>query len=945
MLISFALLADGRARFRIPMLFEADLTLSGSSKEDRWWLLRVKFDFKVTGEGLDRFPRQPKKQQRINLLALADAELAPRSVAALVEQDAGREADETEANPDERDVPAGDDVEMGDASMALGLVEQEAAKRKDAPLVRLYNLIQSQALQYWLDILHFQATQQIKLGWGRRLSVHMESMQRSRALHILYWQRSDAEAHADQDGWRPTASGKMIISVREKPKEAFFDKVLKQLSTPIHEEISEHSRGQMVERLEMHVEWDVQGPAAEYITNRKITIDPQDLNVRDLLLEVTRRHLEASIKVIKAKLASSSLARLVGIHESSRSTERGSTEHLLHLTLGEKVTVALRVDQTPGQIRLEESLAGSSTTLANHDWLNHLRETSTKINEKPEQIVTILQGLRSKVILEDLQEKSLLLGISVTTRMPLRQVDYAQLRARPGTLLYISLKQCPSYYLVIHIGEESIRVALMCTGTFLEDLITSVRIVSLEWLDWQRVISSSARKESHLGKRKRDEHLPARTFTREELSKLYSYSVALICYHKVEQQLRALNLSFIHVGGGTSLRRPPSSIETSADQQDILDDMVPSLCLKASEILKSSSAETTDRNLSIHLRQWWDPSKASVVFSVRLKLKLALVTKETILESNQGRIQYNAQNGVISFSFRDIDNCSALFLRDWRHIDRILDLSRQLTLDEHKDFFSFVDCDLSKVRFTYSTDNMAEVRWVQDASTHKGGFYSLTFESKDASDGKENPHQVMNAMLTQWLNSQNDASTSFWTKFLQILRRTLSLLEQVYKFPEQCLESVECPELDIQTVHQFRLIFLNRFELHVRLTRGDKVLFSDGASINGASNSTQTINDEFSLDDDSPLPPTKTTAASSNAISSLRAILNDLLSQYRQHQEEQDIDKEEIDDQKQNKPAVSKATPPSSVLVFSNGLLCPNEALVIDWFLPRLIKRIQEAIE
>lgn len=940
-------IGDGRARFRVPMLFEADLTLSGSANEDRWWLMRIRFDFEVTGEGADRFPRQPKKQQRLTLLSLADAELAPRSVAALTEQSAVGDAETR------MEVGAGGDIEMGDVTLPLALDDQGPAKRKDAPLVRLYNLIQSQALRYWLDILHYQAVQQVNLGWGRRLSVQMEASQRSRALHIVYWQQLDTDAPAGKNLWRPTASGKLIISIREKSKENGFEKVLKQLSTSAQEEDSEHGRGQMEERLEVHVEWDVQSPTAEYLASRRVIVDAQDLNARNLLLDVTSRHSEASIKAIKARIASSSLTRLVAVHESCQLSARGLNEHLLHLKLNERFVVALRIDQTSGHIQLEQAGDPATQSLTSHDWLHYLRDTSAKINERPDQIVPILQSVRSRVILEDLQEKSSLLGISVTTRMPLRQRDYAQLKARPGTLMYIALKQCPGYYLVIHIGEESIRVALLCTGTFLEDLITSVRIISLEWLDWQRVISSSENTNSTLGKRKREESLPANTLTRQELAKLYSYSVALICYHKVEQQLRAQGLSFVHVGGWTKVRAPPLSSESlNGGQQDDLDSIVPSLCLNAAKILHSSNVEITNRNVSIRLQQWWEPSKAIVIISIRLKLTSGLVVKESILETKQERIQYNLQSSILSFSFRDINNCLSLFLTSWRHIDRILDLNRELTRARQKDFYSVIECDLVKVRFAYANDYVAEVRWVRNVAMQRGGHYSLAFESKEPSRGM-NPHRVIKTALAQWLNSNNDSSTSTWPDFLQILRQTLSLLEHVCLFSEQCYESIDCPELDIQGVVQFRLIFLGRYELEVRLlTAGNKVLFSDGVSRKSAISEIKPITkDEFSLVDDNQSitsPITASKEASANAIPLLQFILSDLLSQFRQEHHylqdgNQDQDIEE--DKKKDERASRLSTLKFPILVFSNALLCPNEPIVIDWFLPRLIKRIQEAID
>lgn len=936
----------------MPRLFEADLTLSGSSEEDRWWLLRIKFDFKVTGDGSDRFPRQRRKNQRLNLLTLADVELAPRSVAAVIEEDAaGEQGEGGQKGQGEKGIEV--DVEMNEVESHLPLSNDDGtAKRKDAPLVRLYNFLQSQALHYWLDILHYQALQQVRLIWGRRLSVEMKTIRSSRSLHVGYWQRLATDPSLNRTTWLPTAGGNLIISIRERAKETGLEKAMKRLLTTSLEESSEHGRGQIPDRLEIHVEWNVPGPASEHLVTNKFCIDPQDLDAKRFLLEVTSRHAEASIKVIKARLKSSNLERMIIIHNHCRLTAEGYKDHYLHLTLSDKVTIALRVDQMTGQIRLEEeatvgssATTASSSTWSNHDWIKHLREVSAKVNEKPDQLVSIIQSLQSDVILKDLQEKCTLLGIAVTTRMPLRQVDYTKLRAKAGTLLYIALLQCPSYYLVIHTGQESLQVALLCAGTFLEDLITSMRIVSLEWLDWQRVIfSSSAIKEQTLKKRKREEGQPIRSFSQQELSMLYSYSVALISYHKVEQQLRARGLPYLHVGGWTSLQSPPFEDAAIKSTNEVISRIVPSLCIDSKTIFNASAREMTSRNISIRLQQWWDPSKAHVVIAVKLKLKEGLKVKEDITDTIQEKIHFSAVTNVLSFSFRDIDDCLESFLRIWRHVERILDLSREILSDRQVDFFTLLECDLVKVRFTYSKNLLAEVQWVQEATMQNGGSYRLKLESAPSTatdNDKRNPHQVIKSSLTVWLNKQDESSSSssLWHKFLNMLRQTLSILKHVHSFAEEYFDSVNCPELQIQSPCRFRLVFWDKYTLDLRLITGNKVLFSDGTHrdnqenfITKADNTHPTTKDEFSFDETiSSSLSSSPSSSSANAIPSLHNILNDLHTQYLQLQIDTSVN--------------THSSRAAFVLVFRNGLLCPNTSTIIDFFLPRLIKRIQEATE
>ncbi|UZJ54628.1 hypothetical protein CBS101457_003948 [Exobasidium rhododendri] len=946
-------IVDGRAIFRVASLFEADLTLSGASSEDRWWLLRVKFDFKVTGMGAERFPRQPKNNQRTSLLAMADAELAPRSIAAIPEQIAATDREMEGMDKEEFDEGTGEDVGMRDAGLSSMLANNSApATRKDAPLVRLYNLLQSQALHYQLDIVHYQALQQIKLSWGRRLHVRMDMNKMPRTLFLAYWQKLDSDGAPTDEGWKPTASASLTISVQETDYQNGSENILKRLSTLSSEaeEDSEHGRGQIPERLELVVTWNIQGPAVEHLESTSVNIDSQNLNAEDLLLDVTWRHSEAAIKAIKSRITSSSIGRLMHMEDRCRFDSKGFKEQFLQLTLRDKVKIALHIDQMSGRIRLEEAGGGgddddnvnaiSNATLAGNDWLQRLKQSSNRLNERPDHIVDILQGLRCKVILEDLEEKSTLLGINVTTRMPLRQVDYHKLQAKPGTLLYIALVQCPSYYLVIHVGEEDIRIALMCAGTFLENLITSMRIVSLEWLDWRRVVALSSSPTS--AKRKRgivDTFSTSSPFSvsKENLSNLHRYSVALICYHKVEEQLRARSLSYVHVGGCTNLRPPPPLLhgeDDAAEEADPVKDIVPSLSLSANSLLGPTIGAKINRNISIRLLKWWDPSKAHVAFSIRLRLKKGLVTKRDILETSQEKIQYDSETGILTFYIQNVDNALFIFVSSWRHTEKVIDLAQEIMSKGESSGLALLEFDLKKVRFRYADNLIAEVRSDQDLTKYGGGRYGLTLEKEG--DGV-NPSMVMKPKMVEWLNREDDASPGFWRRFLEILQEMLPILEHVYTFPEKYCESVQCPELQIPLATRIRLVFLETYVLDVELIDGKKVVFSDGATRLGdrarVSNDTATkrVQDEFSLDETvvTSVIKARTTSWTLHTIPTLETILSKLASEYREAKNVED----------------GQRTSTANILTFSNGLLCPNDRRTIDWFMPRIIDAVKFVLD
>lgn len=135
------------------------MTLSGSSPEDRWYLLTTTFDFRITGTGAERerrraviqsslsadhsyrqntdttrftartfavFPRRPKKRARAILISHADAELAPRSVALA---------------PEDHGAAAGAEAEEPEGDALTVRAHGDRYERRDAPLVRAYNFL------------------------------------------------------------------------------------------------------------------------------------------------------------------------------------------------------------------------------------------------------------------------------------------------------------------------------------------------------------------------------------------------------------------------------------------------------------------------------------------------------------------------------------------------------------------------------------------------------------------------------------------------------------------------------------------------------------------------------------------------------------------------------------------------------------------------------------
>lgn len=830
-------------------------------------MTRVKFDFKITGSGADRFPRQPINQQRQVILYLANAELAPKSIAAVPELEASTEQDPAQTAM--AAVTVETDVEMHGAEDGIPAEFDKPGDtlpfRKDAPLLRLYNFLrklpflppgfllvshalfrtESQALNYQLDILHYQAIQLTKLSWGASLAVHMDHTARPRTLSIRYWnQQGDVRTESGHRGeqqraWTPAASATLKVSVREVQDSSGKGAIVEGL-LDVQDNDEERARNQSLTRLEIPVEWEVDGPATPHIRTKDFSIDNRDLDIEKLLLEAVSRHAHAALLAFRSRIQASSLCAAVGSDQCrlrSHMEQRRPT-HALVLPLHERLCLVLHLDALSGQLRLEEAQSSGSTTslsctsLASHDRSRQLRDASKRLNDRPGQVVSILQNLRCNVILEDLEQKASLLGLPCTRRLPLRQEDYQQLRAHPGTMLFVHLAPFPTYYLVLHVSDDAIRVALICAHTFMEGVMTSMLIYSLVWLDRSRITRSHAVSEEAktLGKRRHGRSVAISTkvdpmsLMEEELAKLYSYSLALVSFNKVEQQLQLKNVPFVHVSPASARS---GEIDDCDDVQRSVIDLVPGLALRA-DMLLGPAHTIVKPNLSLKMKQWWDVSKSRVEISARLRVRAGLSNRR-ISASGGATLDFDPRTSILTFSTQDVDNCISMFLLEWNRVSKVANLAKEL-LGCHKidgwssGFVPTLDkFDLCSVSFEYAKGLSAEVSWREDLRLLKGGFYSVVFSSSLAS---KNPHEVMAPMLQRSLSRGNDNESGFWLGFLKLLQNLLPVLEQVSEIDERCLEDVSSPELEVRSATQLRLVFWEQYVLDIELRRGAKVLFS-----------------------------------------------------------------------------------------------------------------------
>ncbi|PWN46274.1 hypothetical protein IE81DRAFT_2613 [Ceraceosorus guamensis] len=324
----------------------------------------------------------------------------------------------------------------------------------------------------------------------------------------------------------------------------------------------------------------------------------------------------------------------------------------------------------------------------------------------------------------------------------------------------------------------------------------------------------------------------------EELSLLHHYSVALVCYHQIEQQLRVRGLPFVHVRSASEISLPPASAAAlRSTRSEVAKDsahtsMVPSLCVRADSLLGASSS-LVRRNVSIELRDWSDLLSCSVKFTVRLRRSLSTSSRKLVLNEATGDVlELESQQSALTFSTRSIDGCVALFLDAWDRVSRIMSLAREVASASRADKLDGLEVrsfDLQEVVFTYEGGLTASVSLQDDPQTPRGSSYRLQLASS-AGTSQPNPHEVIIDSLSRMLNGRFDGAPTFWPSFLQLLHDTLPYLRVVAPIMDQCLEDVLAPEPDVRSATWLRLTFIDSFVLDVRLLRGSKVLILDGAT-------------------------------------------------------------------------------------------------------------------
>ncbi|PWY99904.1 MED14-domain-containing protein [Testicularia cyperi] len=379
-----------------------------------------------------------------------------------------------------------------------------------------------------------------------------------------------------------------------------------------------------------------------------------------------------------------------------------------------------------------------------------LADATERINGSLDVIFDVLQRLEIFARVEEWDRKASYVGLRTVRKLNFRVQELAKfgpsVSVNGPPLLFIPLgSHFAGYFLALQPSDlMGVNFALICVAQMVDAAgATSLTLQSIEWLDRSKITAATgdAAQTSpatnlqtlQLGKRKRQappaplssttteattaSEAPTELEKRghlgemslEELIGVHSYSLALVSYFRVEQQLRMRGIPYIHVGSSTSRPAPPDGATAQALQGDIakdsdaeetasapglhnrIDSLVPALCVRATDLLSLARSHLANANVAIRVSDWNDKERMSLHIVVKLRMKsrrfralqsvlnnVAAASGQSMVTDARTWLEFDNHTATLKFWTKDLDNCIGLFQMQWERVSRMIELTREV---------------------------------------------------------------------------------------------------------------------------------------------------------------------------------------------------------------------------------------------------------------------------
>ncbi len=760
-------ISDGRAIFRVENLFEASVTLSGTSPEDRWYLLSVEFLLNVVGdERGERFPRVPSRAQRTAILAKADAELAPREAAPeAANKDMDRVQELVEGEAQEENGP-------GDSSDGQALA-------------RLFQLLRAGALSYQLDALYDQAQQMLRGEWRSNIDVQMR---RGRSLALIYWsnvpelqrQRPSKGGSEEQN---PLVGGTLTISIPP----------------------GEEKKGKG--RCALSAEWTINQSVDASIQ----TLDATSLDLPQLIRKATSEHAARALQSIAGRCPVGQRGDL----QTSPDLRRVSCE--VPLTPGHDLEVSIncttgRLEFAPANVN--KALSASEVAKSRARGSALMSENASKVIADPSAFESAWRRLQKALVVEDLQRRLTFQGLQTTDSFPIAETELYKIDPmREMTFLWIPLERWQSYYLLLGISSTSARAALI-GADFPMVGPPLMQIFAVQWLNRSRFREPNQALQDQPGFEL--------TFSNHELSRLYACSLAVVAYLRIEQQLTQRQIPFAHVQSAPTGLQELSGAAIPEELQQV-GQLVPTLSLAAGTLFGEMNA-LIKPNVLVRLHRWWDAERVAVQFALRWKSNLAMSTSSS--KTPEGlEVSFDKAQKVMIVTAQDVDTSVDAFRLFALRISRVAILARAVLLVQRAQLMpklKLKELTLDHVTFEYSGQHEATVT----SSMQDDGRWCC-WVSLDSKADSENPHKLILKHLEHFLDHSADTnSIVHWLRFLRLLRDSGPVLSALQELQDK-RGSTDSFRIEAIGVSQVLVFFSKGRALDIRLISRSRLLLTD----------------------------------------------------------------------------------------------------------------------
>lgn len=687
-------IADGKAYMEAPGLYDMCLTVQGPEKQDRWWLLDFHFADQVNED---------------------DQELRW-----------------TEAYLDRI-------FEKAEAIFA-----PEVSEDDEPALMRLHNMLEQEALQRQLHILHRQLQHMSGFNWGR----HIRYTLKEHVLDIWYW-----IGHSE-------LQGHITLQLKSLP-----------LQGP-YRVLSEIMSGTNVAANQNHiqVQWHLDDEVRAHVPRDDQTCALERLNIEALILLCIRRHSHALMKQFETQIrryeglgaGNPDLCRLCTHNDNGY-----GPQHSLQLQLTETVRVMLYISTISGRIGLKllEARPNEMVLSLSQSQNAALQQMADRIQAKLSCVADTLFAFRMQCFTKNLQLQMAWLGLPCTTFLSLRSGELSRMGLQKGhPLLYVPLGILPGYHLMLYFEpEQQLGMALVLLASEMENGKTAQVISSVKWLSKTHLsqfsVHDSALVNAPANVASKHDSCTRDRIHPEELELALHYCVATIVYSHLEEQLRLKLVPFVLLDGKSHATTPPTGNSP--------DPLLPSLCIQACKLL-TEYQDLIKPNMSLQLCDWWLPVKRRVVMNFKVNLKACYDMEP--LQLSDG-LNFDPRSGVFTFTCYELTASLTKFQQIWEQIARMCLLLNTIISWNAPDF------SLSLQSLTWQQVNMAygENEYDRPFSLQvkfnmieRLGQPRYILECGVQHSAMSNPHQYILRILERSLNALTDDAKNIWSTMFQV---------------------------------------------------------------------------------------------------------------------------------------------------------------------------------